>query len=65
MSTYQWKKSSYSASSSNCVNIAAAEDGTMRLRESDDPGTVLVVTPAALRALMAAAKAELIPRGGW
>ncbi|GHC70052.1 DUF397 domain-containing protein [Streptomyces cinnamoneus] len=61
----QWQKSSFSADAGNCINVAVARNGTIRLRESDDPGTVLAVTPAALRALMAAAKAELIPRGGW
>ncbi|WP_346429062.1 DUF397 domain-containing protein [Streptomyces luteoverticillatus] len=47
-----WQKSSYSGTASNCLNIAAVGDGTLRLRESDDPGTVLVVAPASLRALI-------------
>ncbi|MFI0911422.1 DUF397 domain-containing protein [Streptomyces abikoensis] len=49
-----WQKSSYSGDSSNCLNIAAVGDGTLRLRESDDPDTVLVVAPASLRALIRA-----------
>ncbi|MFI9235957.1 DUF397 domain-containing protein [Streptomyces sp. NPDC053079] len=57
MTSYQWWKSSYSANSSNCVNVAAADDGTVRLRESDDPDTILTLTPAALHGLIRAAKA--------
>ncbi|MEU1783897.1 MULTISPECIES: DUF397 domain-containing protein [Streptomyces] len=53
-----WQKSSYSGTASNCLNIAAVEDGTVRLRESDDPDTVLVVAPASLRALLAAIRSH-------
>lgn len=56
MSNYRWQKSSYSGDSSNCVNVAAASDGTMRLRESDDPDAMLTVTPAVLHGLIRAAK---------
>ncbi|WP_308103202.1 DUF397 domain-containing protein [Streptomyces sichuanensis] len=58
-----WQKSSYSHEGANCVNVAVADDGSVRLRESGDPGTVLTVAPTALRALIAAAKAELVPAG--
>jgi hypothetical protein len=51
-----WQKSSFSAHASNCVNIGAASTGTVLLRESDEPGTVLTTTPAALRALLGAIK---------
>ncbi|MDT0452325.1 DUF397 domain-containing protein [Streptomyces hesseae] len=64
MSTYQWWKSSYSSNSSNCVNVAAAGDGTLRLRESDDPGVVLATNAASLRALIRAAKAGRLPTTG-
>ncbi|MHA7960069.1 DUF397 domain-containing protein [Streptomyces sp. L500] len=51
-----WQKASYSHEGANCLNIAAVGDGTVRLRESDDPDTVLVVAPASLRALLAAVR---------
>ncbi|MFI9235958.1 DUF397 domain-containing protein [Streptomyces sp. NPDC053079] len=55
----EWQKSSHSASSSNCVNVAALGDGTVRLRESDDPDTILAVPPTALRAFLRTVKAGL------
>ncbi|MGW7619015.1 DUF397 domain-containing protein [Streptomyces antimycoticus] len=55
MPTYQWRKSSYSADASNCVNVAAA-NGVIAMRESDDPDVVLTTTPAALRAFIRGAK---------
>lgn len=58
MSAFEWQKSSYSAEGANCVNIAAAPDGLLRLRESTDPGTTLTVRPAALRGLLRAIKAD-------
>ncbi|MBD3004476.1 MULTISPECIES: DUF397 domain-containing protein [unclassified Streptomyces] len=56
MPTYQWRKSSYSADASNCVNVAAA-NGVIAMRESDDPDVVLTTTPAVLRAFIRGAKA--------
>ncbi|MEU5053483.1 DUF397 domain-containing protein [Streptomyces sp. NPDC021096] len=57
MSTYRWQKSTYSGDASNCLNVAAEANGGLRLRESDDPGTVLAVTPAVLRAFLRTVKA--------
>ncbi|MFI2291311.1 DUF397 domain-containing protein [Streptomyces niveus] len=57
MSTYDWQKSSYSGTAGNCVNIAAADDGTIKLRESDDPGTIVTTTPEKLRAFILGVKA--------
>lgn len=57
MSAYIWQKSSYSTEGANCVNIATASDGTLRMRESDDPDVILATTPAALAALLASLKA--------
>jgi hypothetical protein len=51
-----WQKSSFSGEASNCVNVASAPTGTVLLRESDAPETVLTTTPAALRALLGAIK---------
>ncbi|QNE77425.1 DUF397 domain-containing protein [Streptomyces finlayi] len=49
MSDYQWRKSSYSGDASNCVCLAAAPDGTVRLRDSKAPATLVATTPQALR----------------
>ncbi|WP_030733693.1 DUF397 domain-containing protein [Streptomyces sp. NRRL F-2890] len=58
MSAFACQKSSYSAEGANCVNVAAAPDGLLRLRESTDPGMTLTVRPAALRGLLRAIKAD-------
>lgn len=52
MSVLAWQKSSFSEDQANCVFVAVAPDGTIRLRESDDPGTVLTTTPDRLAALL-------------
>jgi hypothetical protein len=48
-----WQKSSFSGGgdSSDCVEVAAAQ-GALRLRESDEPGTVVAATPTGLAALI-------------
>ncbi|MEE4592352.1 DUF397 domain-containing protein [Streptomyces sp. DSM 41524] len=53
-----WRKSSYSGEDAehNCVELARTPD-TVLLRESDEPGTVIATTPAALRALTRAVRA--------
>ncbi|GAA1089269.1 MULTISPECIES: DUF397 domain-containing protein [Streptomyces violaceusniger group] len=56
MPTYLWRKSSYSADASNCVNVAADGNG-IALRESDAPDVILTTTPAVLRAFIRGAKA--------
>ncbi|MEV5597688.1 DUF397 domain-containing protein [Streptomyces sp. NPDC052496] len=56
MCDYQWQKSSYSNAAVNCVNIAAASDGTLRLRESDAPEVVLSATRDSIAAFLAAIK---------
>ncbi|GGV55462.1 hypothetical protein GCM10010277_55890 [Streptomyces longisporoflavus] len=53
MPSLNWQKSSYSGGpESNCLYIATAPDGTIRLRESDAPDTVLTTTPGPLAALL-------------
>ncbi|MGW0949651.1 DUF397 domain-containing protein [Streptomyces sp. NPDC002623] len=52
MTDLTWQKSTYSAEAANCVNIAAGPTGTLHLRESDEPETVLTTTPARLQALI-------------
>ncbi|MFJ2874212.1 DUF397 domain-containing protein [Streptomyces sp. NPDC087298] len=56
MTPLVWQKSSFSGEAANCVNVAAAPDGTLRLRESDAPGVILVATRAGLSALVASIK---------
>ncbi len=56
MSRLTWQKSSYSNAAVNCVNIAVAPDGTVCLRESDDPGVILSTTREGLAGLVAAIK---------
>ncbi|MFF3265172.1 DUF397 domain-containing protein [Streptomyces sp. NPDC002932] len=51
----QWRKSSYSEQSGNCLELAVVE-GAVLLRESDDPGVVVRTTPEKLRAFLAGAR---------
>ncbi|MEU9284882.1 DUF397 domain-containing protein [Streptomyces sp. NPDC048275] len=53
MSELAWQKSTFSGGpQGDCVNVATAPDGTIRLRESEDPRTVLTTTPDRLTALL-------------
>ncbi len=52
----QWRKSSYSEQSGNCLEVAVVE-GQVLVRESDDPGVIVSTTPAKLAAFLAGAKA--------
>ncbi|WP_030603681.1 DUF397 domain-containing protein [Streptomyces fulvoviolaceus] len=54
-----WQKSSFSGddASRDCVEVAAAPGRErLLLRESDEPATVLLTTPASMRALLGAFK---------
>lgn len=56
----KWQKSSFSGDDANrdCVEVAASPGGdSLLLRESDEPGTVLLTTPASMRALLGAFEA--------
>ncbi|MCF6521627.1 DUF397 domain-containing protein [Streptomyces sp. JJ36] len=59
-----WQKSSYSNEGANCVNVAAAPGGGIRVRESDAPEAVLEVGRTALRGLLAAVKRGDVPGAG-
>ncbi|KRV51111.1 hypothetical protein AQ490_02605 [Wenjunlia vitaminophila] len=61
MSTYDWQKSSYCGEGNSCVNVAAAPDGTVRLRESAQPDAVLAVSRDQFRALIRGIKAGEFP----
>ncbi|AKG43622.1 DUF397 domain-containing protein [Streptomyces xiamenensis] len=52
-----WQKSSYSSGDPNtsCLEATRTPEGCLRFRESEDPGTVLVTTPARWAALLRAA----------
>ena len=49
MLTYQWQTSSYSGDASNCVSLALAPDGTIRLRDTKAPRTVIATSTQAVR----------------
>jgi Domain of unknown function (DUF397) len=52
----QWRKSSYSEQSGNCLELAVV-DGKVLVRESDEPGVVVSTTPDRLAAFLAGARA--------
>ncbi|MFE0132027.1 DUF397 domain-containing protein [Streptomyces sp. NPDC059037] len=52
MTDHEWQKSSFSPDASNCVYVATSPDGTIRLRESDDPDIIMTTTPDRLRTLI-------------
>ncbi|WP_155056290.1 DUF397 domain-containing protein [Streptomyces blattellae] len=58
----RWQKSSFSGGGgdTDCLEIATTPT-TLHLRESDAPATALTLTPAALRALLAAVKQPPAP----
>ncbi|MEW2550075.1 DUF397 domain-containing protein [Streptomyces sp. NPDC047002] len=58
MPNYAWQKSSFSGTGANCLNVARdVGDGTIKLRESDDPDVVVTTSPEKLRAFILGVKA--------
>ncbi|MEU1664625.1 DUF397 domain-containing protein [Streptomyces sparsogenes] len=57
MSARDWQKSSYSAQGNACLYVSSTDNATIRLRESDDPDTILTTTPTTLRTFIRSAKA--------
>ena len=55
--TYNWQKSSYSNEGANCIYVAAADDGTIKIRESNAPEVIITTTPDNLRAFIQGVKA--------
>lgn len=51
----QWRKSSFSEQTDNCLELASHGGGIL-MRESDDPDVVVRTTPEKLRAFLAGAK---------
>ncbi|MCQ8195276.1 DUF397 domain-containing protein [Streptomyces rugosispiralis] len=64
MATRDWQKSSYSSTGNACLYVSAPGNATIRLRESDEPETILTTTPTALDALIRSAKAGLLDHLG-
>ncbi|MFF2548878.1 DUF397 domain-containing protein [Kitasatospora sp. NPDC058063] len=52
-----WQKSSYSSESANCIYLAVAPESGIKLRERDDPDTVLTTSPGALGAFLCGVRA--------
>ncbi|MEW2631739.1 DUF397 domain-containing protein [Streptomyces sp. NPDC048389] len=55
MQKLAWHKSSYSAEGANCVCVAVAPDGTVRLRDSKVPDVLLATRPEVLGRFIRAA----------
>lgn len=55
-----WQKSSFSSGdvNQNCLEVALPADARPRLRESTDPGIVLVTTRSRLEALLRRLRSE-------
>jgi hypothetical protein len=54
---YEWQKSSRSASSGNCVEVARNQSGIVAVRDSKDPhGPKLILTPAEWEAFAASVR---------
>lgn len=62
MTELRWQKSSFSSEAGTCLELATAPDGTLHLRESDDPATTLTVPAAGLRSLLSAVRREIAGR---
>ncbi|AVH57001.1 MULTISPECIES: DUF397 domain-containing protein [Streptomyces] len=52
MTELNWQKSTYSEEASSCVYLAATRTGTILLRESDEPQTILTTGTPQLAALI-------------
>ncbi|MFD3481877.1 DUF397 domain-containing protein [Streptomyces sp. NPDC058665] len=57
MAALHWQKSTFSGEANGCVYLATADDGTIKLRESDDPDVIVTTTPEKLRAFILGVKA--------
>jgi hypothetical protein len=59
--TLHWQKSSYSSEGNNCLELAATDDGTIHLRESDDPTVALTFRSRELTALLHTTRRGISP----
>ncbi|MFJ2111305.1 DUF397 domain-containing protein [Streptomyces sp. NPDC087850] len=62
MPALHWQKSSYSGDGNGCVHLAAADDGSIKLVESDDPKVIVTTTPAKLHTFILGVKAGKFDR---
>ncbi|KOT65866.1 MULTISPECIES: DUF397 domain-containing protein [Streptomyces] len=62
MTRLTWQKSSFSGEAANCIHVVAAPDGTVRLRESDDPEVIVSATRNGLAAFLAVTKESGVER---
>ncbi|MER7787534.1 DUF397 domain-containing protein [Streptomyces sp. NPDC097640] len=62
MSTYNWRKSSYSGNAGNCVYVALDSDGRVKMQESDGPNATLAASPATFGVFIRAVKAGALDR---
>ncbi|MFJ5197663.1 DUF397 domain-containing protein [Streptomyces sp. NBC_00984] len=61
VSDLHWVKSSFSdAGGNNCVEVAAVKNAGVAMRESESPGVVLVISRAALGALVQKVKKDAV-----
>ncbi|MFI5792540.1 DUF397 domain-containing protein [Streptomyces sp. NPDC051677] len=58
MPELHWQKSTYSQEASACIYLAAASAGTVLLRESDEPETVVTLGTRQFAALITAFRAR-------
>jgi hypothetical protein len=47
LSRAEWRKSSYSSQDGNCVEVATNLPGAVAIRDSKDPGSPVLLIPAA------------------
>ncbi|WP_030058494.1 MULTISPECIES: DUF397 domain-containing protein [Streptomyces] len=57
MAVHNWQKSSFSGDAANCVYVSATADGSIKIRESDDPDTVITTTRDELHAFICGVRA--------
>jgi hypothetical protein len=60
MPKLDWQKSTYSQDASACVHLAATPTGTILIRESDEPETILTTGPRPLASLIVSLQLNLI-----
>ncbi|MGW2044472.1 DUF397 domain-containing protein [Streptomyces sp. NPDC001858] len=58
MPELHWQKSTYSQEASACVYLATTPTGTILLRESDEPKTIVTTSPHQLGALITALRSR-------
>lgn len=60
-----WQTSSYCGTGNNCLELAAAPDGTVHIRESETPYAVVATNRTQLGSLIRVIKNGTLPRGAY